>query len=297
MPRSVPITQIGTAIITMLITTPISILIGYYLSKSLAAPKLSIEYITPVVLPQPLTLDKTIVKQLILHTSGPPVFLPNQGIEQYQCAEQLRSFLSLGCAKYYQANLQDNLSILNGKYEEINRDIKAISAWDGSKPLSLPPLQLLIGSYMYLPWMPIADKERVMTVLRQNDKDYENTIQLDTALLSNVDSVLSKGSKRTGVAFNIGILNSGDFDGVIFPNATLSFLRNKQVSLVVNQLSHTDSYNVVHAHSFIELTMDVDGIKTPPEDQSSLQSAVEHESQERYHYYPLHEFITDFQGR
>jgi hypothetical protein len=191
MPRSAPITQIGTAIITMLITTPISILIGYYLSKSLAAPKLSIEYITPVVLTEPLTLENTIVQQLILHTSGPPVFLPNPGIEQYQCAEQLRSSLSLGCTKYYQANLQDNLRILSAKHEEINRDIKAISAWDGSKPLSLPPLYLPIGTDLYFPWMPIADKERVITVLRQNDKDYENTIQLDTALLSNVDSLLS----------------------------------------------------------------------------------------------------------
>jgi len=158
------------------------------------------------------------------------------------------------------------------------------------------------------------DKNPGVASLRQMEKAFDNTIKVDSALLDTLNSFLSRKPTRTGIIFRIGILNSGDSDGVIFPNATLAFLQNRQVKLINVAPSNGSDvlpslapspgtlsvvpglaaptvasasppvipFNVVHAHSFVELTMGVDPIKTPLDDQKSLQSAVEHESQERF---------------
>jgi len=103
----------------------------------------------------------------------------------------------------------------------------------------------------------------------------------------------------------VGVLNSGDSDGVIFPNASLSFLQNIEVKLIGLAASRVSPYepptalppplpveapsgyvaapfNVVRAHSFLELTLGIDAINTPAGTQEPLLSAVEHESQERF---------------
>jgi hypothetical protein len=324
MTRRAFITAVVTAVIAVVLN-PISVLVGYYLSKSLAAPKLSIAYITPVVQTESLVLDKTLVMNLLNpRTPGPPTIsstlIPIYAkAGNFQCVEQLTSSLSLDCAGFIRTTVQDNLEILNTQDKQIKDDIRVVSTWDGRTPLSLPPLYLpgmTLGPIDFA-FMESRQKDSAVASLRQMDRTFDSTIKVDTALLAALNSFLSQKPTRTGIIFRIGILNSGDSDGVIFPNATLAFLQNRQVklinvapsngsdmppSVVANLGSLPGSpvvpsvaapsvastpppvipYNVVHAHSFVELTMGVDTIKTPLDDQKSLQSAVEHESQERF---------------
>lgn len=180
MTRGAFITAVVTAVMAIALN-PISIFIGYYLSKSLAAPKLSIQYITPVVQTEPLALDKSVVTHLT-NPSVPLPIMPAYADPYSQCTAQFRSFsLSLDCAKFYQTRVQQDLDALKSRQQTVQEDIRAVSAWNGETPLSLPVLYLPGEQPLEFPYMPKAEKGSTLALLHQWDKVFDKAIQLNNA--------------------------------------------------------------------------------------------------------------------
>ena len=92
---------------------------------------------------------------------------------------------------------------------------------------------------------------------------YDELHQATQRLLAEFRRIEQQKEQRTGdVTVAVGILNSGDSDGVVFPSATLHFT-DSNIALEPAESKDTESkYAIVKAHSFREALFSVDKTKS-----------------------------------
>ncbi|MGH7837688.1 MAG: hypothetical protein ACREQC_07675 [Candidatus Binataceae bacterium] len=287
------------ALVTSLVSislTPLAAMVGYYSGKVLAAPKLSIQYATPVIETAPLAIDKSMgqtVQQIIRGSEATAPYVGGNPFFQSQCVQELGSAsVSLDCANQFRAGMPQLLDSMDFEKNLMERDRQAIEAWNGKTEIALTPLYLPeLGESLEA--SAYNNKQGTINILRNYENSISDQHKAGVTLLATLSDFVAAPAKRTGkVSFKVGVLNSGDSDGVIFPSATLSShnfdltLRNTPPFTpfpyaAVNPTTN-GSFNVVRAHSFSEVDFVVDDTKTLPVAQDSWRSAVKSGTQEDF---------------
>jgi hypothetical protein len=160
--------------------------------------------------------------------------------------------------------------------QSLTNNIRIIERWQPPAKLVLEPLNT-----------PDADVMRLMQSIqgRQFDREqalaqFKYYLNQDTLGLSALqrlkkafdDMRKAPESVTEDLAFDVGVLNSGDSDGVIFDSGTVSFGTTK-LSL------HADNYNVVKAHSFESVHFRMFYGQIGPE-QQKIQNVVKNQDKE-----------------
>src|ERR1019366_4671559 len=93
-----------------------------------------------------------------------------------------------------------------------------------------------------------------------------------------------QNTPRTGkVTFRVGILNNGDADGAVFPDAIVIVI-DASVP-VISRASvddKTGKYTVIKAHSFEEVPFEVNDAKTEKDTFTKWQGLIKKEAQEKF---------------
>jgi hypothetical protein len=279
-----------------IVLSPLSLVVGYYSSKYLAAPKLSVQYIVPVVDTEHMTFDAKL-------TSLMPPVQQTLAMSQMQlgaydpslqgCNQQFENgSLDLACAIRFRTKLKAAEKTLDYQNDLIEKDRSTIAAWDGKSELVIMPLMF-----------PEAG-EPLDELARENPKaaigklrDYEKAFSKDHDMIETVtaqlDAFVAATPKRTGnVTFKVGVLNSGDSDGVIFPDAGLSChvsdlklqstISAVQSAFLLSSPSPASPFSVVREHSFSEITLELNSTVSRPQDQQNWASLVKSGTQEEF---------------
>ncbi len=281
MPESNPWRSAFIGSIIAIALSPLSLVLGYYLSKYLAAPKLSIEYIVTVVDTTPLKVNKTLIPELqdVLQTlQSPGPYMVGYDPLFQQCYQQFqRGSLDLDCVKRFQTNLKVYAMVIDYEESLFKQDRDTLTKWDG-KPADLKLIPVNASPTQSLEEMATHDRSSTISTLNDEVRDYDNDRQILEILTKQLDDFVAGGITRSGsVTFKIGVLNRGDSDGVIFPKSDLSSVvstlklrtaTNSPVPFMYvppfNSVS-TSSYTVVKAHSFTEITIEIDEATSPPD--------------------------------
>jgi hypothetical protein len=274
--------------------TPLAAMVGYYSSKALAAPKLSVQYADAIPETAPLTIDKSlgqVVRHIIESSEQPSAFPAASPYFEPGCVQQLGSgSVALDCAKQFRAGIPQLLDSMDYYKSVLVQDRQAIEAWDGRSELSLTPLYL--PEFQSLEEAAASNKPATINVLHNNEKLITDERVSAVSLMATLSDFIGAPEKRTGkVSFKVGVLNSGDSDGVIFPSAKLSAhnfdvsLRNTSPFVAApwsGNFNPNGSFNVIRAHSFLEVNFIVDETKTLPSAQDSWRAAVKNGTQDDY---------------
>ena len=240
-----------TAIVTTLIAialNPISVFVGYYLGQSLQAPRLKVEYVVVDVETSPFVIDgstlapvqknMTIRQLLDQKLYGP-------------CDDWLSDGqLPANCVHKAIQAIEDVVDQISYEAELVSSNVKSLEEWNGSGELLLQPI--------FLPHV----QEDLTIIARRNrpaaidvSKGYLNAVQTRARELEKLRTVMrtlfdSGSPERTGESsFRVGILNSGDSDGVVFPDGDLEFT---DANIALHR-GENKEYSVIGGHSFKEL--------------------------------------------
>jgi hypothetical protein len=270
-----------------IILSPLSLAVSYYMNRIFARPQLSVQYVTPRVEIAPLIVDKNLFTAWQRLQMGTQPLSPDFSI--MQCNSEFQSgSISMDCVRRLQGAIQASFN-LNKSIEKDFIDVVAIiSRWDGKRndipkllPIELPNFDLETA-------IRNDQKEDVLAILKDNASAADDWITQLGPLVSQLSSYNSASSNpRSGnVSFKVGILNSGDSDAVIFPDATLSFqdshaaLRPTPSAPGVitgfpqTPFSQLPPVNVVRSHSFTEVSLVIDDTVTQPNVQYAWRDLV-----------------------
>ncbi len=245
-----------STIITVLISialNPISIFLGYYIGKSLERPKLSIEYAEVKVDTRPIEINQSVISPIqgnLILTS-----LLEKKIS-YRCDDFIKDRkLGIDCFDEIIEGIDQVIEIFEFEKRQIQPIIDKIKAWLPGQNLIIPIIQI-----------PGLTEKPIQHYVSENKQGTLNAFQgyLDSSLdrrqeLERLRTEIEnlKGTKksvRTGDSkIVVGILNSGDSDGVISPSSKLLYGGSEL-------LLHTkdSDFIVINAHSFKKLTFEID---------------------------------------
>ncbi len=233
--------------VVSLVLSPLFVLLGYWLNHTLAAPKLRVEYARPVVIVNNAQLDWGAVAELrkntILAANIRDVLLRIGVSRNHQpCIDWLEhDTWSNDCAEDAKLALQYYSSMQSAKVDELERWVATARAGKSPQPVAfaaLDPYFVRLGN----------DKTAVQSGMtaylessRQDRKALAAFVQRFNA------TVDSEGSRTGNIEVRVGVLNTGDSDGVITRGAVLRF-GDSEV------LMRAPRYTVVKAHSIEDIT-------------------------------------------
>jgi hypothetical protein len=263
-----------TTVIAIMLN-PVSAGVGYYMNHYLQRPSLEIRYVTKsygqedTVFPKKvwdiLQKNQAFVTQLrdgLSRQQPEPIepgcldWLDDQGVWQDQCMPSVKRLLR-GWQKALQAELKaadENVRILTSK-----QDVSV----EGLVPMAnfrLESISLLTA----------LDRRSAAANIRSYAKMQRDAMQLLKQLLSTLDDMSNRSDKMplTGVVtFTVGVLNSGDRDGVVSDLANLTFEQGA-VTLAA------DKYTAIKAHSLEEIVFSVSGDSDQGKSQAALKALV-----------------------
>ena len=282
--------------IAAVVLSPLSLAIGYYSSKALSAPKLSVEYIAPSVETETLKIDKSAfswpqLQQTMMIAQSPSVGMYDAAFEACQ-REAEAGAISLSCATELSAKLKQALQFLDFENNIIDSDVQTIAAWDGRSDLSITPIYLPTMSDS-LEVLARQDKRLTINMLRDYERQFADARKVAEAFESALKTFAEAAPVRTGkVTFRVGVLNSGDSDGVVFPSAKLTCQGSELQLRATNGSPYfsavpapsvpSSAYNVVRSHSFTEILLEINDAVTPPDAQNSWRALVKAQSQDEF---------------
>lgn len=245
------------ALITTVIAialNPISLVAGYFINHYLQAPKLSIQYTIPIYTTAPRQLGAEGLKAL---ADSPRMSASIRNtIAQRAPAGSPQSVCTLWLdGKDWNNECDENVTdALNGMQESadvdiaaIKRNIQIIDSWQPASPLVLEPVNTPDAEVMRLMQSIQGgqfDRKRALAQFRFYLLEYERNRTDLQHLKDAFDRMLTApGAVTSEIAFKVGVLNSGDSDGVVFSTGKVS-IGARTFNL------NTDDYKVVKAHSF-----------------------------------------------
>jgi hypothetical protein len=261
-----------TTLVAILLN-PVSAGVGYYMNHYLQRPSLEITYVSSSVDVENSTFPKgvwdalqknqTLVTQiregltkLLQNPSESPCldWLDKQDSWLDQCTPLVNRWL-----RGYQKASQAELAAVETNLDILARNQKV--ATEGLVPmqnfhLDSISLQLRVNR-------PLA-----LANLRSFAKTLKSNLKLQNLLLSTLEEMGKTSTPRTGVVrFTVGVLNSGDRDGVVSNRANLIFDGGKAWLA-------TDKYTAIKAHSFEEIELSVGGDDDQGKSQETLKRIV-----------------------
>ncbi|HZF10970.1 MAG TPA: hypothetical protein VFE33_19445 [Thermoanaerobaculia bacterium] len=260
--------------------TPVSVALGFFLSHYLQAPKLVPQYVRTTAYSEDSKFDDGVFrkieadKRLEGQLRQALQLAPNINNPEQTCTEWLddqKAWVD-SCLPRVQAAVNSIQVAASGEYSSISHDVTAIEQWSPGKDLDLEPSGLLdIGT---LSLLAHRDKSAALATLRGPLRIIKAQTENLSALSREIQRIAETqaNTPRTGeVIFRIGLLNSGDSDGVVFDKASLRFGAST-VALIA------DTYTVVKSHSFEEISFSVDGNNNNASSLKSLATIIKSKS-------------------
>ena len=243
-------------LITVLISialNPISIFFGYYIGKTLEAPKLSIQYAEVIVEIKSVLVSKTVLAPIQGN------LLIRQLLDRnisFSCDDFLKDRrIDHECFNDILSGIDQTLEVFEFEKTQILPIIEKIEAWTPGNDL-LVPLMVIPGlTEKPIQHYVVEDKQGTLNALKGYMNSSAERQKELIALKTDVENLESnKKKERTGKAeLVVGILNSGDSDGVVSPSGKLIFGSSE---LIVGK--ENSDFSVVKAHSFANLKFKID---------------------------------------
>jgi hypothetical protein len=168
--------------------------------------------------------------------------------------------------------------ILEFESSTIKLNMGTIVNWTADSELILRPLVLPGMGDTPIQSIARQNKGQALELLKGSLKLYDEGQQAIQKLLAEFRRLEQQKEQRTGdVTLAVGILNSGDSDGVVFPSATLHFT-DSDISLEPAR----SKYEVVKAHSFQEALFSVDKKKSTTGALEKWTALVKNGNQEQF---------------
>jgi hypothetical protein len=251
--ESVVITGRAAFITTLvaIILNPISVAVGYYMNHFLQRPELEIQYISDTYFVENHKLDPEILQVLKNEaelTTGLRDVMFRQGSNAPEpCTAWLDGEPWIdNCRPSVEQAVNFLIGAHRAEIAALRTNLAALEALKPDEAPNLRPMQSLRVEILSL--KTLRDKNEALGMLRASLMVLESQLGL-LQRLSSALQVISDNPEtpRTGVVeFDIGVLNNGDADGVIFKNGALRFDGSEL-------WMYSETFNVVKAHSFAEI--------------------------------------------
>lgn len=295
------------ATIIVILLNPLSIYIGYWIGNHLRAPKLKIEYVEAHLEKGDIKLSNELVKQLYHKSNISGQFtksimlefsklIGNENDEKKQeeamfnvlasvSLESQPTIIPYYLAKIIAGKLPFLIESYNRNIDIIKENIENIESFN--KKDSIGPELYKFGNFSETDVSRFIqnakeDKSEVINFLNKYKDRMQYYINICETFRKELMEILnSPRLPRTGgVTFNVGVLNYGDSDGVVFPNGKLYF---SDSSLVLRKVAMDEErYDVIKAHSFKNISFTIDLDKSTKEAVKVWNSLATNYSQEKY---------------
>jgi len=272
------------ALITTLISialSPFAILAGYYVGKVLSSPRLTIQYVRADPERESLKI-RTDVLQVIQSDLGLAAMVKEK--VSSDCGTWISDGKLTRTCLSETLNALDQLAGVVSFEEKIATDnITAITSWNPQTELVLVPILVPGVESQHITELARQDKKRAVEIFR----GYVKALELKRSELNTLKTELRQldpKTQRTGrVTFRVGVLNAGDADGVVFPDATLAVIDMKIPLLRKASPEDRDGkFTVIKAHSFEDVPFEVNEGRSEREALSKWQDLVKKETQEKF---------------
>jgi hypothetical protein len=267
---------------------PISLIVGYYLSKSLSKPKIKIEFVHATVEYNTIVLNKDLVTNIISYKDAFNKIKAYHFFGQTtQPSDFFNSIIELT------SFLKDNQISIEFIKTAIDYKTTLFSEYDSKIQLIQDNLNALSEQIVFdrsvLKKIPDFNMQSVEDAGVNGPKDASNILQqwLKTLtkekmdlekILVELENSLESGKERSGeVSFNVGLLNNGDTDGVVYPEAEL-LIGGRNLKLIRDP----DLYGVIDPHSFAKYVLRIKQEDVPKKDLDYLNSLIKNSIPEDY---------------
>ena len=246
---------------------PISGIIGYFVSKSLSKPRINIEFVNSVIGYKDIILEKDMVSDIRVHKDAFDKITRYYLIEtweksknQYIAQDFFKELIGVGVIAtvlrdgeisfdVIESSMR-NKSLILSEYDDkiqiIKDNIEILSnqkVFDGSVLKTVPDFKI----------EPLEDagkisiKDAYAIVQKWLEKTNQEKMILEK-IFASFDTLLKTGKERNGeISFEVGLLNGGDTDGVVYPEGELYIGDRKLKTIIENK-----SYVVIKPHSFFK---------------------------------------------
>jgi hypothetical protein len=196
---------------------PVGIAVGYGVGKWLQSPRLSV----PTFIVDAQTEGVALPKDLV-----PIVERLDSGALKGGSDTLRKGDLSAETARTVIAEAEESRAFLSSYKQDVESNIATTLKWTRGKELIVRPLTFAGGSLTAEAPQTIVNRDRneLLGIYRSTLKDVESRIEELERLLKYLDDH-PPSDKRTGEAIiKVGVLNSGDSEGVLYPKGILRCL-------------------------------------------------------------------------
>lgn len=260
-----------------IVLNPLAIFVGYHIGRSLASPELSVKYVEAEPVTKPFSLQSDTFKLI----SGDALLY---GLVVNKLPDWCNTWIKTGQIEKYCVDsavtaLDAVVRHIDNEIEVHKSNIEVLQSWDGKSELQLvPPLTFELKDLVTYAY---NDKARAITIsmmLFRRAKLFKEKALKFRAELAALQAI--KEARTEEVVFKLGILNSGDSDGAIMPNAGLEF--GSKILPLKQIRKRYEEYAVIKAHSFSEARFVVDAKTCPPEAWEIWRALVINRAQEPF---------------
>jgi len=289
--RNALITAVIVTVIA-LASMPISGFIGYTISKALSKPRIKIEFINANIGYKKVTLEKDIVSDIRNHKN---VFYKVKERDLIKTFEQNPQDIMKTII-----GMQDNIQIsgdgqISFEFIESVVEYKAdiLSEYDTKIQLIQDNLKILSTQQVFDSALlkkvtdfkidpveeagkggPKAAYDIVQSWLEKANEERDAFERV----LSSFNALLQKGRERSGeISFEVGLLNEGDSDGVVYPDGELHI-----GGKILKVESKNRQYGVIKGHSFSKYVFQIKKEEVPQTNLNYLNALVSNCTAEDY---------------
>ena len=243
-----------------IILSPIGVILAFYLGSQLDKPQTNIKYIEPkiyfnekgtynvpedIIRPLKGNLQLLQVIEMIDDYEGASDIIRDNEFDEFDAEEVV-------------ITLKQTIETLEFEQQKLSDIIETIVEWSPSEPLNIEPINLgAITGGESIENLVRENKNNALSILRNYRRASGKRSGEITPVINSLESYLTGDFKkeRTGkVDFEIGLLNTGGEDDVIFPTGKLSF---NGMDIKIKNSKHP-GFEVLNPHSFVVIRYEID---------------------------------------
>jgi hypothetical protein len=241
------------------------VIIGYLVSKALSKPRINIEFVNPIIGYKDIMLEQDLVSDIRVNKDAFDKITRYYIIEKWgksQNLELVQDFIKEIIGVGVVASVLRDGKISFDLIESAVRNKSLIlSEYDTKIQLIKDNLEILSHQQVFdssvLKTVPdfktepldeagkSGPKAAYAVVEKWRERANQEKMVLEK-IFSSFSDLLKTGKERSGeISFEVGLLNSGDTDGVIYPEGEL-YIGEKKLKTIIE----TNNYVVIKPHSF-----------------------------------------------
>jgi hypothetical protein len=245
-----------TALVAI-IMNPVSLVTGYLLNHALQNPRFNIEYVSETFFAESGQLQPEVVANVVSNKVINPLLrdhLMRLTAEQADDAKKrCTDWLSGGaleseCYGQVQTTATGLLSVAETERSALKENLRRIDA-KSIETEGIEPMQMVRPEILAL------GADRMAPALRGQLSQFEAVLPKLRAFVAALTEAQQQSNRTGEMTLTVGVLNSGDSDGVIKSRADLNFGPSKSLWLYTDP----NGYVVIKAHSFQEITFRIGG--------------------------------------